>query len=116
MATSILVVGEVADGALAPITAELLGAARKLTSDGVGCVLMGAGVESNAQAAIAEGADEVFLVDDPALAEYNTDTYLQAMLKATEQAAAPVILFGQTNLGRDLAPRMAFRLDTGKRV
>lgn len=113
MANSILVVGEVTDGGLAPITAEMLGAARNLASDGVGCVLMGSGVESAAQAAIAHGADEVFVVDDPALTEYNTDTYLQATLRANEQAGAPIILFGQTNLGRDLAPRLAFRLETG---
>ncbi len=114
MASSILVVGEVGEGALAPITKEMLGAARRLGGDGsVGCALIGSGVEASAQSAIAHGADEVFIVDDAALADYNTDTYLQAMLKVAEQASAPVILFGQTNLGRDLAPRLAFRLETG---
>ena len=114
MASSILVVGEVGEGGLAPITKEMLGAARRLSADGsVGCALIGSGVEAHAQSATAHGADEVFVVDDAALAEYNTDTYLQAMLKVAEQAAAPVILFGQTNLGRDLAPRLAFRLETG---
>jgi len=113
MANEILVVGEVEEGALAPITAEMLGAARNLSTDGVACVLFGSGVESQAASAIAFGADEVFVVDDPALAVYNTDTYLQAMLKVNEQGGAPIILFGQTNLGRDLAPRLAFRLETG---
>ena len=114
MASSILVVGEVGEGGLAPITKEMLGAARRLGGDGsVGCALIGSGVEAHAQSAIAHGADEVFVVDDAALAEYNADTYLQAMLKVAEQASAPVILFGQTNLGRDLAPRLAFRLETG---
>ncbi|MCH7699483.1 MAG: electron transfer flavoprotein subunit alpha/FixB family protein [Chloroflexi bacterium] len=114
MASSILVVGEVGEGGLAPITKEMLGAARRLSADGsVGCALIGSGVEAHAQSAIAHGADEVFVVDDAALAEYNADTYLQAMLKVAEQASAPVILFGQTNLGRDLAPRLAFRLETG---
>ena len=114
MASSILVVGEVGEGALAPITKEMLGAARRLGGDGsVGCALIGSGVEAQAQSAIAHGADEVLIVDDAALADYNTDTYLQAMLKVAEQASAPVILFGQTNLGRDLAPRLAFRLETG---
>lgn len=113
MASSILVVGEVEEGAITPITTELLGAAQRLGGDSVACALMGSGVESVAQSAIAHGADEVLVVDDAALAEYNTDTYLQAMLKVAEQSGAPVILFGQTNLGRDLAPRLAFRLETG---
>ncbi len=113
MANSILVVGEVADGALAPISAELLGAARRLTGDGVGCALTGSGVEAVAKEAIAFGADEVFVVDDPQLAEYNSDAYIQAMQKVVEQASPSIVLFGQTNVGRDLAPRLAFRLNTG---
>lgn len=116
MANVILVVGEVDGGELVPITGEMLGAARQLAASSghtVACALMGSGVESQAQAAIAMGADQVFVVDDAALAEYNTDTYIQAMLHTVEQASPSVILFGQTNLGRDLAPRLAFRLETG---
>ncbi len=116
MADSILVVGEVQDGALAPIGSELLGGARGLagsSGQAVACVLIGSGVDAAAKEAIAFGADEVLVVDDAALTEYNSDTYLQAMLKIVEQAAPAIILFGQTNLGRDLAPRLAFRLSTG---
>ncbi len=116
MANVILVVGELADGTLVPITAEMLGAARRLagaSGQTVACVLVGSGVEATAQDATAAGADQVFVVDDSALAEYNSDAYLQAMLKVVEQAAPAIILFGQTNLGRDLAPRLAFRLSTG---
>ena len=116
MANTILVVGEVAEGALVPISAELLGGARRL-AEGSGqtvvCVLLGSGVEGVAQETIAFGADEAFVVDDPALTEYNSDVYLQAMLKVAEQLSPAMILFGQTNLGRDLAPRLAFRLETG---
>ncbi len=115
MANAFLVIGEAADGALAPLTAEMLGAARRLAggSGGVSCALMGSGVEARAQEAIALGADEALVVDDAALAEYNSDAYLQATLKVVEQAAPKVIFFGQSNLGRDLAPRLAFRLSTG---
>ncbi len=119
MANAILVVGEVADGGLVPIAAEMLGGARRLAGESggsVACALMGSGVEGAAQEAIAFGADEVLVADDPALAEYNSDTYLQAMLKTLESASGgspAAILFGQTDLGRDLAPRLAFRLGTG---
>jgi len=116
MANMILVVGEVADGALVAITGELLGAARRLaeaSGHSVACALLGSGVEAKAQDCIALGADQVFVADDSTLAEYNSDVYLQALLKLTEQAAPAIVLFGQTNLGRDLAPRIAFHLGTG---
>jgi len=113
MANSILVVGEVADGKLVASTAEMLGAARRLGAGAVACALMGAGVGAQAKDAIALGADQVLVVDNPALAEYNSDDYIQAIAKVVEQAQPSIILFGQTNLGRDLAPRLAFRLGTG---
>jgi len=113
MASAVLVVGEVAGGTLVPISAELLGAARRLNAGTVACALIGSGVEAQAKDAIAHGADEALVVDGPAFAEYNSDAYLQALLRAVEHAQPKIILFGQTNLGRDLAPRLAFRLTTG---
>jgi len=91
MANTVLVVGEVADGTLVPITAELLGGARRLVGESggsVGCALFGSGVEGLAQEAIAFGADEVLVVDDPALAEYNSDAYIQAMQKVLASSAS----------------------------
>jgi electron transfer flavoprotein alpha subunit len=116
MANVILVVGEVADGELVPISGEMLGAARRLAGASghtVASALIGAGVEAKAQETIALGADQAYVVDDAALAEYNSDAYLQAALKLIEQVQPAIILFGQTNLGRDLAPRLAFHLNTG---
>jgi electron transfer flavoprotein alpha subunit len=116
MANQVLVIGEVADGKLVPLTAEMLGAGRRLVGEsgqGVACALVGAGVEGLASETIAAGADAVFVVDDAALAEYNSDAYLQAVEAVVEQAQAGIVLFGQTNLGRDLAPRLAFQLNTG---
>jgi electron transfer flavoprotein alpha subunit len=113
MPNAILVVGEVTGGALVPITAEILGAARRLNAGAVGCVLIGSSVDANAKDAIAFGADEVLVVDSADFAEYNSDAYLQAMLKVVEQAQPKIVLFGQTNVGRDLAPRLAFRLNSG---
>jgi electron transfer flavoprotein alpha subunit len=94
----------------------MLGGARKLAGDSggsVACVVIGSGVEAQAQEAVAFGADEAYVVDDAALAEYNSDSYAQAMAKVIEQASPAIVLFGQTDLGRDLAPRLAFRLGTG---
>lgn len=106
---------EVAEGKLAAIATELLGCGRKL-ADELGeelyAVLTGSGVSGLAQEAIAFGADKVYVVDDPLLKEYETDAYVSVMDKVAKQVTPQVILMGQTNFGRDLAPRLAFRLET----
>jgi len=106
---------EVVDGALAPIAIEILGGGRKLV-DALGAplsaVLVGSGVAGAAKDAGAYGADKVYVVDDAVLADYQTEAYLAAMDKAVAAAKPQVILMGQTAVGRDLAPRLAFKLET----
>lgn len=112
--SGILVVGEVIVNALVPISAEMLGAARRLGGAGgpISCALVGSGVEAAAREAIAYGADKVYVVEDPALGVYTTEGYVQALQAVCAQANPAIILIGQTNTGRDLAPRLAFRLGT----
>jgi len=106
---------EVTDGKLASIGSELLGGGRKLADD-LGeeliAVLVGSGVAGLAQEAIAFGAEKVYVVDDPLLKDYQTDSYVAVMEKVVKEIMPRVILLGQTNIGRDLAPRLAFRLNT----
>src|SRR3972149_8770616 len=68
---------------------------------------------ANAILVVGEVADGALVVDNGDLADYNSDASLQAALKVVEQATPAIVLFGQTDLGRDLAPRLAFRLNTG---
>ncbi len=109
----VLAICEVTDGKLASIATELLACGRKLAGDlGVklGAIVLGSGVSGLAKEAIAFGADKVYVVDDPLLAEYQPDAYLAAMEKVAKEAPPEIVLFGQTAIGRDLAPRLAFRL------
>jgi electron transfer flavoprotein alpha subunit len=111
----VLIFAETADGTLASITPELLAAARRL-GEGLGqpacAALLGSGVAGLAGEAIAFGADKVFVADDAQLAQYTTDAYVAAMEQVCRQASPAAILLGQTDAGRDLAPRLAFRLGT----
>jgi electron transfer flavoprotein alpha subunit len=114
--SGVLVVAEVAEGALAAISAEILGAARRLADElgqPVQAALLGQGVEPLAQGLIATGADKVYVVDDPILAEYQSDAFLPAAEKVCREANPSIVLLGQTDIGRDLAPRLAYRLETG---
>jgi electron transfer flavoprotein alpha subunit len=111
----VLVHCEVAEGKLTSMATELLGGGRKLADDlgePLGAVLIGSEVSSLAQEVIAFGADRVYVVEDPLLKDYQTDPYIMIMEKITKQAMPQVIMLGQTSVGRDLAPRLAFHLDT----
>ena len=111
----VLIYAEVSEGKLSAIATELLGYGRKLADDlgqELSAVLVGSGVSSLAQEAIAFGANKVYVVDDPLLKDYRTDSYVSVMAKVAQQAMPQIILLGQTSTGRDLAPRLAFRLET----
>jgi electron transfer flavoprotein alpha subunit len=111
----ILVCGELAGGKLASITTESLGCGRKLADDlkeELFCLLASDAVGGASKEAIAFGADKVYAVEHPALKEYQADSYLQAAEKLVKEISPRAILIGQTSMGRDLAPRLAFRLGT----
>jgi len=106
---------EVTDGKLGAIGTELLGGGRKLADDlgeELTAVLVGSGVGGLAQEAIAFGAEKVYVVDDPLLKDYQTDSYVVVMEKVVKQVMPRVLMLGQTTIGRDLVPRLAFRLNT----
>ncbi|HJM89272.1 MAG TPA: electron transfer flavoprotein subunit alpha/FixB family protein [Dehalococcoidia bacterium] len=113
MAQDILVIGEIEGGAPSSVTAELLGAATRLADGGtVSVALLGAAANDAAAAAFAAGADKAFVGADAAYDEFQPDQWLAAAQAAVEQASPSAVLLGQSGAGRDLAPRLAFRLDT----
>ena len=108
-----LIIAETADGAVAPLSFELLAAARSLADEGAGSVsALVAGDESLAQALFERGADAVYLAAEGSLDAGYAETGAGAALAAREAADADIVLMGQTSLGRDLGPMMAFRLNT----
>jgi len=111
----ILVCGEIVGGKLASITTELLGCGRNL-ADGLKedlfCLLASDSAGEASKEAIAFGADKVYTVEHPSLKEYQADSYIQVAEKLVKDTSPRVILMGHTSMGRDLAPRLAFRLGT----
>jgi len=109
----ILVIAEAVDGALAPISGELIGAAKKLSGEGGGSVTaLVAGDAALAQGLIAAGADNAIAATNANLATGTADAYVPAVEAALAQSGADVVLLGQTSLGRDLGPALAFKLGT----
>ena len=108
----ILVLGEVAGDRLDPITGEMVAAAKGLRGD-VGVALLGSSLGGLANQAIALGADEVLLVQDALLAEPNVDAHVAAFERVCQETSPRVVIVGRTALGRDVGPRVAFRLEVG---
>ncbi len=114
--TGVLVYCEVSGEKLAPISLEVLGAGSRLArslGQPLSALLIGSGISGIGREAIAYGADRVYIVDEPAVKDYSTEPYQIALEKVVQQALPAIILMGQTFTGRDLAPWLAFRLNTG---
>lgn len=105
------------DGAaLSPLSIELLGKARQLAdSKGkkVAALLVGIDLDGAAEAAISFGADTAVAVEDPALAEYDSLLYTQAVAAVAEKYQPNVIFLGATPDGRDLGGRLSAKLGVG---
>lgn len=113
----ILVVGEIAGGKLAPVTLELLHIGRKLAAElgeELGVVFAGSNLDdATVRETFAYGGDQVYVIDNPLLGNYQPDIYVNAMQQVCRDLKPGIVLLGQTSLGRDLAPRLAFRLGVG---
>lgn len=112
----VLVVGEAAaNGALRPVSWELLTAARSL-ADALGGSVTAviAGVDAaTAQAWGSGGADRVLLAESAGLAGLLTGPAATMVAQAVEAARPAVILAPGTTSGRDYAPVVAARLGAG---
>ena len=115
-AKGVLVIGEMQDGQLSVTAKELLAAGRAIAGvlgEELSAGLMGSSVEGAAQEAITFGADRVYAVNHPLLGEYQVDLHLAAMEQLVKGTSPNVVLVSRTLNGRDLAPRLAFRLGVG---
>jgi len=113
----VMVFAEQRGGNVQKIAYELLGVGRRIADDlgePLMALLVGSGLgEQPAKELIAQGADSVILVDDPAFAVYMTEPYTKAMTAAIQKYKPGIVFTGATTIGRDLAPRVSARVATG---
>ena len=109
MTVDTLVLGEVGDGGLDPITGELIAAARSLGGS-VGAALLGQDLDEATSQAAAFGPDAVLLAENPALDGSSIDAYVAAFEQVCRHAQPRTVLVGKTPLGQNVGPRVAFRL------
>jgi electron transfer flavoprotein alpha subunit len=76
-------------------------------------VVLGKDVADVAKTAIAYGADQVIVVEGDEYATYNTDAATYAIVELIRKYQPSIVLYGATNNGRDVGPRVACSLHTG---
>ncbi len=110
------VFAEQRDGKLMPVVIELLGEGKKLAGEigtYLGAILIGNNVGNLAKELVGYGADKVYMIEDERLAQFTSEGYTKVIDEAIEIYKPEIVLYGATHIGRDLAPRVAARVDTG---
>ena len=113
---SVWVCLEQTGGKIAGVSYEMLSGARKLANELSGevcAVLMGHQVQAQAMDAFAYGAVKVYVCDNENLEHYNTGAYCKVLEKLVKENEPEILLLAATTNGRDLAGRLASRLETG---
>ncbi|WP_303857047.1 FAD-binding protein [Aminicella lysinilytica] len=114
----IWVFAEQRKGKLMNVALELIGEGHRLANEisedtQVCAVLVGNKIDHLAAECFAYGADKVIMIQDPLLEQYTTDGYTKVITDAIHEMKPEIVLYGATHIGRDLAPRIAARCNTG---
>jgi electron transfer flavoprotein alpha subunit/transcriptional regulator with XRE-family HTH domain len=97
------------------LTLQVLGQAHALSGNGgrVTVVLLGHQVEKIAKEYISHGAQRILLVDHSELAFYRTDLYTTVICDLIQEHQPAIFLLGASEFSKELAPRIAKRLQVG---
>jgi electron transfer flavoprotein alpha subunit len=110
------VVAEHRDGVIHPATFELIGKARDLAGSvetKVGVVIAGHNLQSMTGELIAGGADNVYVIDDLLLAEFDPISHRKVIADAVSKYWPQIVLYAATPQGRVLAPLVSYRVGCG---
>jgi electron transfer flavoprotein alpha subunit len=112
----VIIFAELFDGRLHSSVPELCALGRGLADQLSGvasAILIGANEKGLASELISYGMNKVYAADDARFHNYQPEAYTAVIEQVCRSESPAVLLFGQTLRGRDLGPRLAFRLKTG---
>lgn len=110
---NILVVAETKEGNLRKTSFELLSQAQALNGSTVTAALLGKGVAGLAARLGHYGAHKVWVAEHDLLEYYTTDAYTKVVYDMVTELQPDLVLFAASSNGKDLAPRLAARLNRG---
>jgi electron transfer flavoprotein alpha subunit len=116
MAQGILVIAEQRRGTLRKISLELVSEGRRLadqSGQSLGVAVLGHQIGEEAKKLAAYGADTIYVADAPELAAYTPEAYTAVLGDLIKSKEPDIVLGGSSQQGKELAARLAARLETG---
>jgi electron transfer flavoprotein alpha subunit len=112
---NVLAFAEQRDGQIGSAAREAVGVAATVAETSGGSahalVLGGPGIAQDAGSLGAVGAEVIAVGEHEALAEYNPEAYVDLVVERVRAGDYRAVIFPATTLGKDLAPRVAAKLD-----
>lgn len=110
----VLVYIEVREGKIKKASLETLSEGKRLADEmnmETAAVFVGSALDGLASEAFSFGAGKVYILDNSLLSQYSPSGYTEALFSLTEEIKPKILLMAATAMGRDLAPRLAAKLD-----
>ena len=115
MAPEILIVADHNGSELDPITHDLISWGSQIAGEKnwkLGVLVPGFGLHGVLETMRSSAADVIFSLDDPALQEYNSCVYVQAIAHTLTEARPRLILLGHSYLGIEISSGLAAKLES----
>ncbi len=110
------IIGEHHRNKLNSVVYQLAGKARELADKlktSLTAVLLGSQLEDEIKNLKHYGLDEIIYVKSPMLKDYYNELYVNILTDLIQEHKPEIVLIGATPIGRDFAPRISKRLNTG---
>lgn len=111
---NIIVYFEERNGQIRKPSLEAIEVARSLGANTINAVVVSAkGSSVLSEQAKKAGAAKIYVIDDPRFSEYSSHAAGKAVAEIAKHSGADVVIIPATSRGKDLAPRVAVRLEAG---
>jgi electron transfer flavoprotein alpha subunit len=113
---TILIYGDYRNYFKSRVTLQLISRARELAKKinaSVSTCAFGNDVDEWAKEYLAHGSDRVYVYDDPMLSDYSIELYSELLARLCRELHPEILLVGATSFGREMAPMVAKKLQTG---
>lgn len=115
MKKDVVILGEVRDGRVHPVTYELLAWGKELANKlgtGLSALVLGYNLEQ-LEEIIYYGGDKVYYFDHPKLDTFNVEIYADVLVPFIKRLEPEIVLAGATTTGRTIMPYLAGKLKAG---